>query len=269
MACLTAALFPGRCWVPETFCGRFLPGDIICGTCLCWRESYMMLPVLRSWISHARKENLQYFLMLFFIFQIGKETCLALRQSDGISFLWSMAKPDMVCGYLGYFVLGYYLSVFGISRRLRRWIYAGGLCGIVANVVLDNLLALRRGTPVGAIYDSFGLFTFLMTVSLFLLFNGRLSRIRYSAKAAAVIREISLSTLGVYLMHIGLLEFLKPLGIHSMMFTPVIGIPVFALFCYILCSAAAAVLRRILLWGDICAEQAVYPYIIGKAEERL
>lgn len=206
---------------------------------------YMLLPVLRSWISHARKENLQYFLSLFFIFQIGKETCLALRQSDGVNFLWGMAKPDMACGYLGYFVLGYYLITFDIGRKLRRWIYAGGLFGIFANVALGNLLALRKGIPVGAIYDSYGIFTFLITVSLFLFFTGRMSRIHYSPRAAAVIREMSLSTLGIYLMHIGLMEFLKPLGIHSMMITPVVCIPVFALFCFAVCSAAAAVLRRL------------------------
>ena len=206
---------------------------------------YMLLPVLRSWISHARKENLQYFLLLFFIFQIGKETCLALRQSGGINFVWSMAKPDMVCGYLGYFVLGYYLVSFDIGKRLRRWIYAGGLFGIFANVALGNFLSLRRGIPVAAIYDSFGIFTFLTTISLFLFFTGRMSRIHYSPGAAAVIREFSLATLGVYLMHIGLIEFLKPMGIHSMMFTSVVCIPVFALFCFVVCSAAAAVLRRI------------------------
>lgn len=206
---------------------------------------YMLLPVLRSWISHARKENLQYFLLLFFIFQIGKETCLALRQSDGISFMWGVVKPDMVCGYLGYFVLGYYLVSFDIGKRLRRWIYAGGLIGIFANVALGNLLSLRRGIPAAAIYDSFGIFTFLTTIALFLFFTGRMSRIHYSPGAAAVIREVSLATLGVYLMHIGLIEFLKPVGIHSMMFTPVVCIPVFALFCFVVCSAVSAVLRRI------------------------
>ncbi len=210
---------------------------------------YMLLPVLRSWISHARKENLQYFLLLFLLFQIGKETCLALRQSDGISFLWSMAKPDMVCGYLGYFVLGYYLVSYDIGKKLRNWIYAGGLFGLPANVVLGNLLALKKGIPVGAIYDSFGIFTFLTTVSLFLFFTRRVSRIHFSPGAAAVIREISLATLGVYLMHVGLMEFLKPMGIHSMMFTSAVCIPVFALFCFVVCSAIAAVLRRIPVLG--------------------
>ncbi len=206
---------------------------------------YMLLPVLHSWISNAKKETLQYFLLLFFIFQIGKETCLALRQSDAVSFFWSITQPVMVCGYLGYFVLGYYLATFDISAKARRCIYGGGVLGLFANVLLGNFLALRAGAPVAAIYDSFGIFTFLITVSLFLLFTGKMSRIRYSARTTALIREISLATLGIYLMHIGLMEILKPLGIHSMMFSPILCIPLFALFCFAACAAAAALLRRI------------------------
>jgi len=210
---------------------------------------YMLLPMLRSWISHASQKNLQYFLLLFFLFQVGKDTSLALRQSDGLNFLWSIALPEMACGYMGYFVLGYYLVTYDISQKLKRWVYAGGLLGVFANILLGNFLSLRANAPRIAIYDSFGIFTFLMTVSLFLFFTGRMSRIHYSPRAAALIREISLATLGVYLMHIGLIEYLLPLGFHSMMFPPALWIPVFALCCFGMCTVAAALLRRIPLIG--------------------
>ncbi len=119
----------------------------------------------------------------------------------------------------------------------------------VANIVLGDYLAQQAGVPVGEIYDSFGFFTFLIVVSLYLFFTGPMSKINYSPKISRLIKELSLATLGIYLLHIGLIEFMEPLGIHSMMFTPVLCIPVFALFCFVVCFVIAAFLRRIPLIG--------------------
>lgn len=214
---------------------------------------YMLLPILRSWIGNAEKKNLQYFLLLFLIFQVGKETMLVLRQTEGMKYLWGLVSLDMVCGYLGYFVLGYYIVHFGIEVKWHRWIYLGGILGTVANIVLGNYQAQRAGAPMGAIYDSFGIFTFLIVVSLFLLFTGPMSKINYSPRISSVIKEVSLATLGIYLLHVGLIEFLKPFGIHSMMFEPVVCIPLFAVFCFVVCFVMSAVLRRIPIIGKyIC-----------------
>ena len=214
---------------------------------------YMLLPVLRSWVASAEKRNLQYFLLLFVIFQVGKETMLVLRQTDGMRYFWGLVSLDMVCGYLGYFVLGYYIVQFGIEVRWHKWIYLGGILSVGANIVLSDYLAGQAGAPVGEIYDSFSFFTFLIVVSLFLFFTGCMSKINYSLRVSAIIKELSLATLGIYLLHIGLIEFLEPFGIHSMMFAPVVCIPLFAIFCFGVCFVLAAILRRIPLIGKyIC-----------------
>lgn len=214
---------------------------------------YMLLPILRSWIGGAKKKNLQYFLVLFLIFQVGKETLLVLRQTEGMRYLWGLASLDMVCGYLGYFVLGYYIVHYGIEAKWHKWIYLSGILSTAANVVLGDYLAQQAGEPVGEIYDSFGIFTFLIVVSLFLFFTGPMSKINYSSGISGVIKELSLATLGIYLLHIGLIEFLEPFGIHSMMFAPVVCIPAFAVFCFAVCFVFAALLRRIPLIGKyIC-----------------
>lgn len=214
---------------------------------------YMLLPILRSWINSAEKKNLQYFLLLFLIFQVGKETLLVLRQTEGMRYLWGLVSLDMVCGYLGYFVLGYYIVHYGIAQKWHKWIYLGGVLSAGANIVLGDYLAQQAGAPVGEIYDSFGFFTFLIVVSIFLFFTQKMSKINYPAKLRGLIKELSLATLGIYLLHIGLIEFLEPFGIHSMMFAPAVCIPVFAVFCFAACFVLAALLRRIPLVGKyIC-----------------
>lgn len=206
---------------------------------------YILLPVLRSWVEKAEKKNIQYFLILFLVFQVGKETTMALRHTNGVEFFWSLTNIYMVCGYLGYFVLGHYLLRFGLERRWRRLIYAGGILGAFANIILGSLISLRAGAPSADIYDSYGFFTFLISAALFLLFTEKVDRIRFSPRVRRLIREVSLCTLGIYLMHLGLLEYLFPLGIHSMSFTPVLCIPLFSLFCFAVCFVLSALLRRI------------------------
>ncbi len=210
---------------------------------------YMLLPILKKWVQNVGRRELEYFLLLFLIFQIGRETVLGLRDTEFVSFLWGMVNLDMVCGYIGYFVLGYYLVRYGIEARWHKWIYLGGGIGVVANIVLGNYLAQRAGEPIAAIYDSFGVFTFLIVVSLFLFFTTKVSKVKYSPRVRALVKEVSLATLGIYLMHIGLMEFLQPYGIHSMMFVPVVCIPVFGVACFVLCAVVSALLRRIPVVG--------------------
>ncbi len=214
---------------------------------------YMLLPVLKRWIANARRKEIEYFLLLFLIFQIGKHTMLALVDAEVVSYVWGLASPDMVCGYLGYFVLGYYIMHFDVEVKWRKWIYLGGFLSIGANIILGDYLAQKAGVPLAEIYDSFGVFTFGIVVALFVFFTKELSHVNYSEKVCRVIKEISKATLGTYLMHIAFIEYIESFGLHSMMFEPIICIPLFAVFCFCICVLISAFLRRIPLVGKyIC-----------------
>lgn len=102
---------------------------------------------------------------------------------------------------------------------------------------------------VGAVYDSFGIFTFLMVTALFSFAAEKGQKVSLGEVAQRIVKEISAGTLGVYVMHIGLMEALKLLGVHSMMIPNVIGIPVYAALCFAICLLAAAILRRIPVIG--------------------
>lgn len=206
---------------------------------------YMLLPILKKWLANASRKNVEYFLLLFLIFQVVRETIYALERWPFAVFLMDTVRIDMVCGYLGYFVLGYYIAHYGIDKRWHKWIYAGGIIGAVANILLGNVLAISAGIAKGNIYDSFGVFTFMMVVALFLFFTEKVSRVRFSKKAAGLIQELSLATLGIYLLHLGFIEFLEPYGFHSMMFSPVLCIPAFAVVCFGACFLISAMVRRI------------------------
>lgn len=210
---------------------------------------YMLLPVLRSWVLQAEKRNIQYFLALFVVLQVLRSTIITFVQNGELLHFLELGEIQMACSYLGYFVLGYYLVHVGIPHKYYKFFYLSVLPAAAANILISNAQSARDGIPNGGIYDSFGLFTFLIVVAVFLFVTDRAGKHRWSGRGSAIIREISQGTLGVYLMHIGVIELLEPLGIHSAMAPVAAGVPLLALLTFILCCGAAALLRRIPLVG--------------------
>lgn len=210
---------------------------------------YMLLPVLRSWIKSAEKKNLEYFLILFFVLQIGRLTIRALTKRDEINFILNLADVDMVCGYIGYFVWGYYLVHVGITAKIRKILYLLFVPSILLNIMLGNLLAWKAGMPVADIYDSFGLFTFIIVTVMFDFIYTKGKNISVGEKGGKLLKELSADTLGVYLMHLGVMEVLETKGIHSMSIPNIVGIPLHALVCFLICLVIAAALRRIPVIG--------------------
>lgn len=214
---------------------------------------YMLLPILRTWVQNAERRNLEYFLVLFFILQILCWTLRSVYTSDYLNYVLDMLQVDLVCGYVGYFVLGYYVSYVKIPQKYHKIIYFSAFPAAVLNVVLGNYLSIRAGVPKGDFYDSYGLFTFCIVLACFLFFTEVMSRVHYSEKAERLIRGVSKGTLGVYVMHVGLMEKLKPCGIHSMMLPNIVGIPVYAVLCFTVCLLVASILRKVPYLGKyIC-----------------
>lgn len=211
---------------------------------------YVLLPVLRSWVEHADKRNIQYFLGLFVVFQIGRESLRVLfAKSPMVLSVINTTKVEMVCSYIGYFVLGYYIAQYGIPKKLHKWIYVAGGLGCAANVVLGNVISLKTGEARGDVYDSYTFFTFCIATALFLLFQEKIGERRFRPGVEKCIVGMSADTLGIYLMHVGLLELLKPIEWEFFTSMPLVAIPLLAVFCFAVCLVVAAMLRRIPVIG--------------------
>lgn len=217
---------------------------------------YMLLPILRTWVKAAKKEELEYLLKLFFMIKVVIGTIGCVWDNGTFAYfagLFDTSTLSMACNYIAYFVLGYYITHYSFSAKWKKFIYAMMLPSAILNIVIDTQMALKAGAPAGAVYDSFGLFTFIIVIGLFLFFHETMSKVNYGKKLSLVIREVSACTLGVYLMHILALEYLETQGIHTMTLPIVWGIPVMAIGVFVGCILVSAVLRRIPFVGKyIC-----------------
>lgn len=209
---------------------------------------YMLLPVLRCWILHAEEQNIRYFLILFVLLQVLRTTVMTFVENENLRAVLELGRIEMTCSYLGYFVLGYYIVYVGIRKRYHKYLYLSVIPSAVLNILISNAQTARRGSPSGEIYDSYGLFTFLITTAVFLFFAEVVKRHRFGSAGSAVIREVSGGTLGIYLTHVGVMDLLGVWGIDSTMI-PVAGVPVFAVIVFAISYILAALLRRIPVIG--------------------
>lgn len=206
---------------------------------------YMLLPILRVWVHNAEKKNLQYFLVLFFILKILVQTMREIWPSGTLAYVLGLTEIELACGYVGYFILGYYIAHIGVARKYHKMIYISVIPSAVLNIVLGNMLSVRAGVPLGGIYDSFGLFTFCIVFAQFLFFTEVMSRLQYSGRTAYIIEGFSIGTMGVYMMHIGVMEILEKCGFHSMTIPNIAGIPLHAAVCFIICMCISLLLHRL------------------------
>ena len=83
---------------------------------------YLVLPLLRLWVNQAHKKQVEYFLVLAFLSQFLIPQLLILLHYVAPGFtapetLFGNFMLKFAAGYLGYFVLGWYLDTFQPKRR--------------------------------------------------------------------------------------------------------------------------------------------------------
>ena len=214
---------------------------------------YMLLPVLKSWVMHCSKKNMEYFLLTFCVMKLGISTLKIMYIPAAVlQVIYQFENAEMICSYVGYFILGYYLYRYPLTKRALGLIYAGGVLGLLGAIGVSTLDALRRATPVSTAFDSFSIFTFGVTVAVYVFFQEVVGKCTFKT-SAWLIKELSANTFGIYLMHLLVIEYLESIGITTMSISNVLGIPLLAVVCFVVCGVAAALLRRIPFVGKyIC-----------------
>lgn len=203
---------------------------------------YALTPIIKSWLKSAEEKNIRYFIDIFFVFQIVRTTvALLINKSltDEISRLMSVAE---LSGYLGYYVLGYYLSKYEIRKNLRSALYVCAPFGVMINFAVSVIYSRMRGSYTPGIYDSFGVFTFFNCIVLYLLVGSVSKKIGPSPK---ILSNLAADTLGMYLSHIMIWEVFKKQFGMDFTGNTFLSIILYTLIISVCTVPVSALLRRI------------------------
>lgn len=213
---------------------------------------YALVPLLRRMVHACTRKELEYFLLLFVIFEVLFTTVRVFVKTPQVLSLMDSFNIPMVCSYLGYFILGHYLAQYELSKIVDRMLAILLPVCMVVNIVVSAMQSRKEGVPMSEFTNSFGLFTFLMTVAIFRFFykNENAKRIYFEKHKTLgqFVLSLSKSTLGIYLIHLAIMEskLVSPLfGIMN----PVLAALVALLICFVLSAVLATLLRKIPVVG--------------------
>jgi len=196
---------------------------------------YLFIPILNKWIRNCTEKEILYFLGIWLITIIMSYGFVANR-------LDSKLLPVYFSGYIGYLVLGYYLSRIDTYQLSRSLLAKVNNKNIQRSIYLLVAFITFLTTVFGVYFNSMRLGrlceyyfcedltinVLLITVGIFLF----IKTFNFTNKIFLwIINTINKYSYGIYLVHILVLTYLSRFGIKATFIHPLIGIPVTVVLC--------------------------------------
>lgn len=177
---------------------------------------YITIPLLNKLIIGVKKKYLLLFLIVWVIF-----ITFSTSKNSAYNFEWNLWY---ILGYLGYLVLGYYLSIINTKHKIVT-ILAGVVffIGIFITAYGTFYFTEMDGAFHKLYYAYLTPNVLLMTASLFVLMKN--VDINLSGVLKKTRDLIDKHSYGIYLSHILVLNYLTMYGVEWDLFHPIIGIP--------------------------------------------
>ena len=155
---------------------------------------YILIPLLRK---IARDETLLLYSLLLWGVYISLAPLLGKNIIPQISILFNM---NIIIGYAGYFLFGYFFSSLPISNKACNVVYLLGFTGAVITIVGSIIFSLRQGSPSDIFLFEISPHVAITTAALFVfarkyfpsIGRAKLGRFEYLRK----------DIFGIYLVHV-------------------------------------------------------------------
>jgi surface polysaccharide O-acyltransferase-like enzyme len=201
---------------------------------------YLVVPILRLFVSAAARRDILYFILMWFLATPFLEV---LHRLTGFK---SALQIPVVAGYVGYFVLGYYLQDIRLSSRGRWLAFLGVFAAVAVTFFGTNLLSANAGPIDSYFYSYFSPPTILAAMCGFLLLKSLGERL---GAGGPLVQMVSETSFGIYLIHIFVIEILRKgdLGfrLFSWMGPTVYMIPLTGMVVFLVSFVIVYVMRRI------------------------
>ena len=208
---------------------------------------YIASPIIRVILNNASKRIIEYWITVMFIFASVIPfvvDCNIPYISGTIDYLNKYIDIQFLCGYTLYFVLGYYINHFEISKITEKVVYFLGVIGFIYSVTVLIILKYFINFQLGALNYFYPNIIFMGCANL-VFFKYRVTKVHFSDKAKSVIYRISKLTYGIFLVHVLILKMIYHLGICLSLCNYIISIPLVTLITFIISMIVIILISKI------------------------
>jgi surface polysaccharide O-acyltransferase-like enzyme len=194
---------------------------------------YICLPMIRVFVFHADKKQLEYGLAVWAIFGILYPTLTYFWPFSLITGFPRQWAPNMTYAAIGYLVLGHYLRLLAPRNRIRSLVMF--FCGFLIVFVGTWYSCMR----FGYFFDGFlgG-----MTIGVALMATGIYGAC--PAQGSRFTAWVSKGSFCIYLVHVFFLYAFEKIGFQVGLFSPAISAPAITAAIFLCSCGAYAVLAK-------------------------
>ena len=198
---------------------------------------YLFIPIIGKWARQATEKEVLYFLSIWIVtLCINQPALTAYIPGFGLLYF---------SGYLGYVVLGYYLTDprFEWHKKIARFSWLFVISGIAITILGTYYLSYLTKTVRVDFYSYIILNVMLAVTGIFLLFKNRKNT---TFKTHPLIAFLSKYSFGIYLVHVLVLTLLAKVGISwKLMYYPAPAIIITTVLCLFISAGIIYLLHKL------------------------
>ncbi len=203
---------------------------------------YILTPVLRVFARNAKKTELIYFIILWILVV---PVFAIMEYYTPLSFGFEL---QLVTGYIGYYILGLYLSQLSINKKNNLVFIALFSLGLLSSFIIYFFNIPPTESVHENVYRSYLSINFIVIgIGAFGLLKAIGDRI--TTKADNIITILSKTSFGIYLIHPIVLQWINKvwglLNIPTMPLASLWAIPLTTLLCYLISFVIISMMQKI------------------------
>ncbi len=203
---------------------------------------YIIVPFLKRMCENMTKGEAEYFIVLSLIVTFIPKTLSSFEIFKPYLDYITKFEINLVAGYVGIFVAGWYINNFEHKILFRVLTYIAGILAFLYMYLMTVFFSIEKGAVADEFMSFKSVSAFIMAFSVILFTKSVFSRKTFSRKAVSNLKFYSKYTFGIYLIHEMFLNISSAKGWFVLPNMPYIGIPVEAALIFLLSGIVVGII---------------------------